>query len=104
MLEQWKAFPEIFAGGGKREQSAAVEHQKKESKQKNRNYMRQPISKKRFLAYEENTTAKEKELLFSFALHEFLEHCWVIFFFCGMKPAPGVFPGLCMVREVAGKF
>lgn len=73
MLEQWKVFPETFVGGEKREQSAGVEHQK-ESKQ-NRNYMRQPISKKCFLAYEGNTTAKEKELLISFALHEFLEHC-----------------------------
>lgn len=23
---------------------------------------------------------------------------------CGVKPAPGVFPGLCMVRGAAGKF
>lgn len=68
-----KSFLKSLVGGEKREQSAGVEHQK-ELKQ-NRNYMRQPISKKRFLAYEGNTTAKEKELLISFALHEFLEHC-----------------------------
>lgn len=27
-----------------------------------------------------------------------------VFFFCGVKPAPGVFPGLSPVTEAAGKF
>lgn len=98
MLKQWKVFCEVFVGGrrGSRAQVWSTR------RSQNRNYIGQPILKNPFLIYGGNIIAKEKELLISFALHEFLEHCWAKFF-CGLKPAPGVFPGLCTVNRSCRK-